>query len=104
MSVQAASVRTSVLRVQRPAPQAGSEVGRRLPSLLWLRAVVGGEQGKRGAGGDGVATAGVLFPQVLCDDVVEGWGGREVELQLLLHGWSLIRGETGHTWSWPTNL
>lgn len=72
MSVQAASVHTSILRVQHPAPQAGGEVGRGLPPLLGLGAAVGGVQRKGGAGGDRIGAAGVLFPQVLGDDAVEG--------------------------------
>lgn len=51
---------------------------------------MGGEEREGGAGGDGIGAAGVLFPQVLGDDAVEGRGGRQVALQLLLHGWSLI--------------
>lgn len=93
MSIQTASVHAAVFGVQHPAPQAGSEVGRRLSPLLGLRTAVGGVQGERGAGGDRVGAAGVLFPQVLRDDAVEGRGGRKVALQLLLHGWSLIQRE-----------
>lgn len=92
MSVQTPSVHASVLRVQHPAAQAGGEVGRRLSSLLRLGAAVRGEEGERGAGGDGVGAAGVLLPQVLGDDAVEGRRGGEVALQLLLHGWSLRDG------------
>lgn len=94
MSIQTASVHAAVFGVQHPAPQAGGEVGRRLSPLLWLRTAVGGVQGERGAGGDRVGAAGVLFPQVLRDDAVESRGGRKVALQLLLHGWSLIQRET----------
>lgn len=90
MSVQAASVHAFVFRVKHSAPQACREVGRRLPPLLGLGAAVGGEEREGRAGGDGVGAAGVLFPQVLRDDAVEGRGGRKVALQLLLHGWSLI--------------
>lgn len=94
MSIQTASVHAAVFGVQHPAPQAGGEVGRRLSPLLWLRTAVGGVQGERGAGGDRVGAAGVLFPQVLRDDAVKCRGGRKVALQLLLHGWSLIQRET----------
>lgn len=48
-----------------------------------------GEKGKGRACGDRVRAAGVLFPQVLCDDAVKGRWGRQVALHLLLHGWSL---------------
>lgn len=91
VSVQTPSVHASILRVQHPAPQAGGEVGRCLSPLLRLGAAVGGEERKGGAGGDGVGAVGVLFPQVLSDDAVEGRGGRKVALQLLLHGWSLMK-------------
>lgn len=93
VSIKAASVHASILRVQHPAPQAGGEVWRRLPPLLRLGAAVGGVKRKGGAGGDGVGAAGVLLPQVLGDDAVEGRGGGEVALQLLLHGWSLNQRE-----------
>lgn len=93
MSIQTPSVHASIFRVQHPAPQAGSEVGRCLSSLLGLRTAVGGEKGKRGAGGDRIGAAGVLFPQVLGDDAVQARGGRKVALQLLLHGRSLIETE-----------
>ena len=104
MSIQTASVHSAIFRVQHPAAQAGGEVGRRLSPLLGLRTAVGGVQGERGAGGDRVGAAGVLFPQVLGDDAVEGRRGRKVALQLLLHGWSLIQRQTVvtrfiHTWS-----
>lgn len=93
MSIQAASVHASILRVQHPAPQAGGEVWRRLPPLLRLGAAVGGVKRKGGAGGDRIGAASVLLPQVLGDDAVEGRGGGEVALQLLLHGGSLNKRE-----------
>lgn len=93
VSVQTASVHSSVLRVQHPAAQAGGEVGRRLSPLLGLWASVGGEEGEGGAGGDGIGAASVLLPQVLCDDAVEGGGRGQVALQLFLHGRSLINRE-----------
>lgn len=89
VSVQAASVHAAILRVQHPAPQAGGEVGRCLPPLLRLGAAVGGVKREGGAGGDGIWAAGMLLPQVLGDDAVQGRGGGEVALQLFLHGWSL---------------
>lgn len=93
MSIQAPSVHTSVFRVQHPAPQASGEVGRCLSSLLGLWAAVGGEQRERGACGDRVGAAGVLFPQVLSNDAVEGWRGRKVVFHLLFHCWSLTKRE-----------
>lgn len=83
--VQTAPVHGAVLRVQ-PAPQAGGEVGGRLAPLRGLGAAVGGEQGEGGAGGDGVGAAGVLLPQVLGDDAVQGGRGRQVALHRLPHG------------------
>lgn len=89
MSIQTRSVHTSIFGVQHPGTQAGGEVGRSLSSLLGLRAAVGREKRERGACGDRVGAAGVLFPQVLGDDAVERWRGRKVAFQLLLHCWSL---------------
>lgn len=99
MPIKTSAVHAAVLRVEHPAPEAGGEIGRRLPPLLWLWAAVGGEEGERGAGGDRIRAAGVLLPQVLCDDAVQGWRGRKVALQLLLHGWSLFeRSRRKTTW------
>lgn len=89
VSVQAASVHTLIFRVQHSALKPRREVGRRLPPLLGLGATVRGEEREGRAGGDGVRAAGVLLPQILSDDAVEGRGGGQVALQLLLHGWSL---------------
>lgn len=91
MSVQTPSVHTAVLWIQHPAPQAGREIGWCLAPLLGLRAAVRGEKGKGGAGGDRIVAAGVLFPQILGDDAVQGGWGGNVELQLFFHSWSLIK-------------
>lgn len=91
MSVQTASVHAAIFWVQNPAAQSGCKIGQCLPPLFGFRASVGREERKRGAGGDGVMAAGMLFSQILSDDAVEGrrWG--QVALLLLLHCWSLSK-------------
>lgn len=89
VSVQASSVHTPIFWIQHPAPQTGGEVGGCLSPLFGLWAAVRGEKGERRTGGDGVGAAGVLLPQVLCDDAVKGRRRRQVALQLLFHSRSL---------------
>lgn len=56
MSVQAAPIHPSMFRIQHPAGQSGGEVSRGLAPLLGLWALVGCEQGERGAGSHRVPT------------------------------------------------
>lgn len=92
MSVEASSVHAAVLWVDHSSCVSGREVDGSLASLFGLRTLVGGKKGERRAGGHGVFTAGVLLPQVLCDDAVQRGGGGQVSVQLFLHGWTLTKG------------
>lgn len=92
MPVEAASIHPSVFWIDNPACVSRCKVDGCLAPLFWFGALMRGKKRERRAGGHGVLAAGMLLPQILSDDAVQGWGGGQVPVQLLLHGWTLAEG------------
>lgn len=92
MSVEAASVHSSIFWIDDTSRVPGCEVDGGLASLFWFRALMRGEEGERWACSHRVLAAGMLLPQILCNNAVQRRGRGQVSVKLLLHSWTLAEG------------